>query len=256
MLSFGHALYFGAGAYGLGIALEHFGVPLWPGIFIALIGGMVIALATGAVAMRVSGIPFAMVTLAFAQAGSVLVRRNSADHRRRGGAEPEHRAGAGLPHRRHQHPQPVLVHPRRARDRLPRGAVGRHVAPRPPRPRDARERAARAGARPPALPREAHRLRHRRGAREPRRRRLHAAAVGHRAARGLGRPDDHDPRDGRSRWRRVPLGCHRGGRALHAARSAPHRRSPDPTSSRGFPTCCACRCRSRCSSSACCSSSS
>ncbi len=31
-----------------------------------------------AIAMRVSGIPFAMVTLAFAQAGSVLVRRNSA----------------------------------------------------------------------------------------------------------------------------------------------------------------------------------
>lgn len=78
MLSFGHALYFGAGAYGLGIALEHFGVPLWPGVFIALIGGMVIALVTGAVSMRVSGIPFAMVTLAFAQAGSVLVRRNSA----------------------------------------------------------------------------------------------------------------------------------------------------------------------------------
>ena len=32
MLSFGHALYFGAGAYGLGIALEHFGVPLFPGV--------------------------------------------------------------------------------------------------------------------------------------------------------------------------------------------------------------------------------
>lgn len=29
-----------------------------------------------AISMRVSGIPFAMVTLAFAQAGSVLVRRN------------------------------------------------------------------------------------------------------------------------------------------------------------------------------------
>ena len=78
MLSFGHALYFGAGAYGLGIALEHFGVPLFPGVFAALIGGMIIAFVTGAVAMRVSGIPFAMVTLAFAQAGSVLVRRNSA----------------------------------------------------------------------------------------------------------------------------------------------------------------------------------
>lgn len=77
MLSFGHALSFGAGAYLLGIALEHFDVPLVPGIFIALIGGLVIAAITGSVAMRVNGIPFAMVTLAFAQAGSVLVRRNS-----------------------------------------------------------------------------------------------------------------------------------------------------------------------------------
>jgi len=76
MLSFGHALYFGAGAYGLGILLKAFEVPLFPGIFLALIGGLLIALLTGAVAMRVSGIPFAMVTLAFAQAGSVLVRRN------------------------------------------------------------------------------------------------------------------------------------------------------------------------------------
>ncbi len=76
MLSFGHALYFGAGAYGLGIGLKYLGVPLLPGVFIALVGGLLIALLTGAVAMRVSGIPFAMVTLAFAQAGSVMVRRN------------------------------------------------------------------------------------------------------------------------------------------------------------------------------------
>ncbi|WP_394279946.1 branched-chain amino acid ABC transporter permease [Microbacterium sp.] len=76
MLSFGHALYFGAGSYGLGIALQLLGVPMWPGILIALIGGLLIAVLTGGVAMRVSGIPFAMVTLAFAQAGSVLVRRN------------------------------------------------------------------------------------------------------------------------------------------------------------------------------------
>ena len=78
MLSFGHALYFGAGAYGLGLALKYFGVPLWPGVLIALVGGLAIAAFTGAISMRVSGIPFAMVTLAFAQAGSVLVRRNQA----------------------------------------------------------------------------------------------------------------------------------------------------------------------------------
>lgn len=78
MLSFGHALYFGAGAYGLGIVLEAAHLPLVPGVFAALLGGIVIAVVTGAVAMRVNGIPFAMVTLAFAQAGSVLVRRNQA----------------------------------------------------------------------------------------------------------------------------------------------------------------------------------
>ena len=76
MLSFGHALYFGAGAYGLGLVLQHLNVPLWPGALIALVGGLAIAAFTGAIAMRVTGIPFAMVTLAFAQAGSVLVRRN------------------------------------------------------------------------------------------------------------------------------------------------------------------------------------
>ena len=76
MLSFGHALYFGAGAYGLGLVLKLLQVPLALGIPLSLLGGLVIAAFTGSVAMRVSGIPFAMVTLAFAQAGSVLVRRN------------------------------------------------------------------------------------------------------------------------------------------------------------------------------------
>lgn len=76
MLSFGHALYFGAGAYGLGLVLKLLEVPLALGIPLSLLGGLVIAAFTGSVAMRVSGIPFAMVTLAFAQAGSVLVRRN------------------------------------------------------------------------------------------------------------------------------------------------------------------------------------
>ncbi|MCR2801160.1 branched-chain amino acid ABC transporter permease [Microbacterium sp. zg-Y818] len=76
MLSFGHALSFGAGAYGLGILLKAAELPLAVAVPVALVGGLAVALLTGSVAMRVSGIPFAMVTLAFAQAGSVLVRRN------------------------------------------------------------------------------------------------------------------------------------------------------------------------------------
>jgi branched-chain amino acid transport system permease protein len=76
LLSFGHALYFGAGAYGLGVLLRDSSMSLWPALLVTVLGVAVLALLTGAVSLRVSGIPFAMVTLAFAQAGSVLVRRN------------------------------------------------------------------------------------------------------------------------------------------------------------------------------------
>ena len=76
LLSFGHALYFGAGAYGLGILLERTDLSLWPAVALTLLGAGAVAVLTGAVSLRVTGIPFAMVTLAFAQAGSVLVRRN------------------------------------------------------------------------------------------------------------------------------------------------------------------------------------
>ncbi len=71
LLSFGHALYFAAGAYGLGIALKHFGLELLPAIGAVLLAGVV-----GALSLRVTGISFAMVTLAFAQAGAVLIRKN------------------------------------------------------------------------------------------------------------------------------------------------------------------------------------
>ncbi|HEY9498434.1 MAG TPA: branched-chain amino acid ABC transporter permease [Terrimesophilobacter sp.] len=76
LLSFGHALYFAIGAYGLGIALRHFGLELLPAIVLTFVIGLVIAAAVGALSLRVTGISFAMVTLAFAQAGSVLIRKN------------------------------------------------------------------------------------------------------------------------------------------------------------------------------------
>lgn len=76
LLSFGHALYFGAGSYGLAIILNQLEIPLLPAMGLTLIAVLVLSGLTGMVALRVTGIPFAMVTLAFAQAGSVLVRRN------------------------------------------------------------------------------------------------------------------------------------------------------------------------------------
>lgn len=76
LLSFGHALYFAIGAYGLGIALRHFGLELLPAIVLTFVVGILVAAAVGALSLRVTGISFAMVTLAFAQAGSVLIRKN------------------------------------------------------------------------------------------------------------------------------------------------------------------------------------
>ncbi|GAB3283667.1 hypothetical protein GCM10027449_26910 [Sinomonas notoginsengisoli] len=76
LLSFGHALSFGAGVYGLAVILGHLGLPLVPAALLALALACMLALAVGSISLRVGGIPFAMVTLAFAQAGSVLVRRN------------------------------------------------------------------------------------------------------------------------------------------------------------------------------------
>lgn len=76
MLSFGHALYFGAGVYGLGVIMRQWELPLLPAMGVTLVGVIVLAHLLGAVSLRVTGIPFAMVTLAFAQAGWVLARRN------------------------------------------------------------------------------------------------------------------------------------------------------------------------------------
>lgn len=76
LLSFGHALYFGAGLYGLGIILAQWDVPLLPAMGLTLLASLVLATVVGSISLRVTGIPFAMVTLAFAQAGSVLVRKD------------------------------------------------------------------------------------------------------------------------------------------------------------------------------------
>jgi len=67
MVSFGHAAYFGLGAYGSALLLIHFALP----IPLALLGGAVlagaVALPVGYLSTRATGIYFAMLTLAFAQ---------------------------------------------------------------------------------------------------------------------------------------------------------------------------------------------
>lgn len=76
LLSFGHALYFGLGAYGVGLLLKNTTLSLVPAIALTIAAVICVAYLVGALSLRVTGISFAMVTLAFAQAGNVLVRRN------------------------------------------------------------------------------------------------------------------------------------------------------------------------------------
>ena len=75
VVSFAHVMFFGCGAYGVGLALYALG-PGWGAIGLGLVGGMalagLIALALAAFSLRVQAIFFAMVTLAVAYAFNVL----------------------------------------------------------------------------------------------------------------------------------------------------------------------------------------
>ncbi|HEV2220939.1 MAG TPA: ABC transporter permease, partial [Casimicrobiaceae bacterium] len=66
MTSFGHAAYFGIGGYAAAIAATH-GYPFVADLVVAPVAAALAALAFGAICRRVSGIYFAMLTLAFAQ---------------------------------------------------------------------------------------------------------------------------------------------------------------------------------------------
>ena len=76
LLSFGHALYFAAGAYTTAITLSRWHWSLAQALLLTALVSVVLPLALGAVCLRMRDIPFAMVTLAFAQAGSILVLQN------------------------------------------------------------------------------------------------------------------------------------------------------------------------------------
>lgn len=76
LLSFGHALYFAVGVYVADIAMTKWHWSFWEAIGLTALVGLVLPLVLGAVSLRVGGIAFAMVTLAFAQAGNVLVLKN------------------------------------------------------------------------------------------------------------------------------------------------------------------------------------
>jgi branched-chain amino acid transport system permease protein len=67
LVSFGHAAYFGLGAYGAALALKQFNLPMPAGLVAGPLLGAFGALIFGWFCVRLSGVYFAMLTLAFAQ---------------------------------------------------------------------------------------------------------------------------------------------------------------------------------------------
>jgi len=67
MHSFGHAAYFGLGAYGAGLLFKNAGLPMELALIAAPIAGGLGALLFGWFCVRLSGVYLAMLTLAFAQ---------------------------------------------------------------------------------------------------------------------------------------------------------------------------------------------
>jgi branched-chain amino acid transport system permease protein len=67
MVSFGHAAYFGLGAYGSALVLIHFAQPIPVALLAGALLAAIIALPVGWFSTRATGIYFAMLTLAFAQ---------------------------------------------------------------------------------------------------------------------------------------------------------------------------------------------
>jgi branched-chain amino acid transport system permease protein len=67
LLSFGHAAFFGTGAYVTGILIGQFGLPWYAALVLGVLAGGLLAFAMGALSIRTRGIYFSMVTLALAQ---------------------------------------------------------------------------------------------------------------------------------------------------------------------------------------------
>lgn len=65
LLSFGHAMFFGIGAYAPALLAMHFGWGFWPGIAAAIVLSGVFAILIGNIALRVTGHAFVVITVIF-----------------------------------------------------------------------------------------------------------------------------------------------------------------------------------------------
>ncbi len=83
VLSFGHAAYFGVGGYGTAMAIKYWGVGSVPAIVLGIVVATVAAMIIGALIIKLRGVYFAMVTIAFGQVFYFIAFRWNARDRRR-----------------------------------------------------------------------------------------------------------------------------------------------------------------------------
>ena len=76
LLSFGHTLYIAIGVYISNIAITEWHSQFWQSVLVTMVVAFVLSVVLGFVSLRATGIAFAMVTLAFAQAGAVLALKD------------------------------------------------------------------------------------------------------------------------------------------------------------------------------------
>ena len=69
MLSLGHAMFFGAGLYGMGLMVTLVGVPSLLGLVLGILAALLLSFVVGCIALRTTGVSFMIVTLMFSQVG-------------------------------------------------------------------------------------------------------------------------------------------------------------------------------------------
>lgn len=67
LVSFGHAAFFGLGAYAAGLSLLHISNSIWIALLVATTIGVAVALFIGSFSIKIRGVYFAIITLAFAE---------------------------------------------------------------------------------------------------------------------------------------------------------------------------------------------
>ncbi len=73
LLSLGHAMFFGAGMYGLGLAMQHGAWPAYAAFPAGLLAAAILSAVVALLALRTTGVAFMIVTLMFAQTAFLTV---------------------------------------------------------------------------------------------------------------------------------------------------------------------------------------